>query len=214
MKSDHHIFDRPFSQKYIIMSPRTEEQYEEIRKGRKEQILHVALHLFAEKGYENTSISMIAREAAISKGLLYNYFENKEHLLEEVVQQGIKEIMIPIESDAPVLETPKQFRNFIDGNFRELMSNQEHWKLYFTIMIQPSVSDKVAGMMQDLVSPWIKILENYYRIRGEKDPGAKALLLGALMDGIGIQMVINNSRPELLGVPIENVKEMIIKNFS
>lgn len=196
------------------MSPRTEEQYEQIRNERKEQILHTALHLFAEKGYENTSISMIAEKAGISKGLLYNYFTNKETLLSEVVHQGIEQIMIPIHNDAPVLETREQFHAFIEGNFRELMNNQEHWKLYFILMVQPSISKTVAGKMNELVGPWIKVLENYYRLQGEKDPETKALLLGALMDGLGIQMVINNSTPELMGIPIEKIKEMILKHFS
>ena len=63
------------------MSPRTEEQFEEIRESKKNLIQEVALELFATRGYHSTSISMIAKEADISKGLLYNYFESKEELL-------------------------------------------------------------------------------------------------------------------------------------
>jgi len=54
------------------MTPRTEQQYEEIRKSKKKLILDTALELFATEGYYPTSISKIAERARISKGLIYN----------------------------------------------------------------------------------------------------------------------------------------------
>lgn len=44
------------------------------------EILQAAEKLFAEIGYHNTSMDMIAEKAEFSKGSLYNYFENKEYL--------------------------------------------------------------------------------------------------------------------------------------
>ncbi|MFO8235224.1 MAG: helix-turn-helix domain-containing protein [Bacteroidales bacterium] len=55
------------------MSPRTEEQIRLIREKKKAEIREVALELFAEQGYYGASISKIAKRAAISKGLIYNY---------------------------------------------------------------------------------------------------------------------------------------------
>ena len=43
------------------MSPRTEEQYEEIRKQKRELIMNAALEEFAEHGYHATSINMITK---------------------------------------------------------------------------------------------------------------------------------------------------------
>ena len=67
------------------MSPKTHEQLALIREDRKKLILDVSLQLFAEKGYENTSIAQITKEAGISKGLFYNYFESKDQLMQELV---------------------------------------------------------------------------------------------------------------------------------
>ena len=74
------------------MPPRTEKQFKEIRKDKKKIILDTSLELFAEKGIHSTSISMIAKKAGISKGLLYNYFDSKEELLKEIVFSGMNEI--------------------------------------------------------------------------------------------------------------------------
>ena len=75
-----------------IMSPRTEKQFEEIRVSKKALIQETALELFATKGYHSTSISMIARTAGISKGLLYNYYESKEDLLNEMLSSHDRNI--------------------------------------------------------------------------------------------------------------------------
>nr|MBP9744851.1 helix-turn-helix transcriptional regulator [Saprospiraceae bacterium] len=56
------------------MSPRTKEQYTELRSQSKSIIEAAALELFGHQGYMNTSIAQIAQKAGVSKGLLYNYY--------------------------------------------------------------------------------------------------------------------------------------------
>jgi AcrR family transcriptional regulator len=46
----------------------------------KSEIIETAEELFAEKGYYNVTMEMIAKKAEYSKGALYNYFESKEVL--------------------------------------------------------------------------------------------------------------------------------------
>ena len=48
---------------------------------RREQIIDAAMHVFARKGYSNATNKDIAREAGITPGLIYYYFESKEALL-------------------------------------------------------------------------------------------------------------------------------------
>jgi TetR/AcrR family transcriptional regulator, fatty acid metabolism regulator protein len=55
-------------------------------RGRYESILTAASRAFAEKGYETTSITEIARSADVSDGLIYKYFSNKRDLLERVLE--------------------------------------------------------------------------------------------------------------------------------
>lgn len=49
---------------------------------RREQILDAALRVFSQKGFAGASIRDIAREVGITEGLIYHYFESKDHLLE------------------------------------------------------------------------------------------------------------------------------------
>jgi AcrR family transcriptional regulator len=49
----------------------------------REKIFRVALDLFAERGFNATTIDAIAEGADIGKGTFFNYFENKESILLE-----------------------------------------------------------------------------------------------------------------------------------
>jgi len=55
---------------------------------RKEQLLDRAAELFAERGYAETRVLDIVRAAGVAKGLFYWYFENKEALFRELVEQN------------------------------------------------------------------------------------------------------------------------------
>lgn len=55
---------------------------------RKDQLLDHAATLFAERGYAETRVLDIVRAAGVAKGLFYWYFENKEALFRELVEQN------------------------------------------------------------------------------------------------------------------------------
>ena len=63
-----------------------EQQTEQIRQERREQILAAALAVFAEHGVDGTKMSMIAKKAGMSHGLLYHYFASKEEVLRESLE--------------------------------------------------------------------------------------------------------------------------------
>lgn len=51
----------------------------------KKELVKAAYQLFITKGYENTTIDEIIEKAKVAKGTYYYHFENKEQILEEVV---------------------------------------------------------------------------------------------------------------------------------
>ncbi len=53
----------------------------------RDRILDAALTLFAEKGYEETTMRDIAAAADASLGLAYRYFDSKEHLVLALYQR-------------------------------------------------------------------------------------------------------------------------------
>lgn len=55
---------------------------------KQEEILKAALELFSKYGYASTSTSKIANQAAVSEGLIFRHFKNKEGLLDAIAKMG------------------------------------------------------------------------------------------------------------------------------
>lgn len=81
---------------------------EQITKERTRAIQDSALKLFDEKGFVNTTISDIAKEAGMSNGLIYHYFENKESILNSYAGH-IKECEDYVQSQPTATETLREF---------------------------------------------------------------------------------------------------------
>lgn len=61
------------------------------KETRKQAILDSAKALFARKGFENTTMDEVAREAELAKGTLYLYFKSKEELLYSLLEPLLNE---------------------------------------------------------------------------------------------------------------------------
>ena len=83
--------------------------------NRKEEILIVALHLFARDGYEAVSVSQIAGELDMTKGALYRYYKSKRDIFDCIVQcmeqqdsEQARQNEVPEES---IEKVPEEYQN-------------------------------------------------------------------------------------------------------
>lgn len=63
----------------------------------KRNIFQIAIKLFSEKGYDNTSIEEITAVAGVAKGSLYYHFSKKEDIFDLLLEEGIKLLKNSIE---------------------------------------------------------------------------------------------------------------------
>ena len=187
------------------MPPKTEEQFAEIRNEKTLLIMETALLLFANNGFDNTSISAIAKHAGISKGLMYNYFDSKDSLLKAVIMSGMDNFMHFLQvEDENNIEREELIR-FIDGNLESIKQNTDYYKLYFSLVFQPKVFSLLGNDFMLIFEQLIHKFVLYFSQKGEKKPYVKARLLLALFDGVGIHYI---SDPE--NFPLDDIRELII----
>jgi TetR/AcrR family transcriptional regulator, transcriptional repressor of aconitase len=72
------------------MSPKVSREHKELRRAK---LIEAAAAVFMEHGYENTTMKHVMEKAAVSRGGLYQYFENKEDLFHAVIENQQKEII-------------------------------------------------------------------------------------------------------------------------
>jgi len=190
------------------MSPRTNQQFEEIRKSSKEKILKVALELFAKKGYHATSISKIAQRAKISKGLMYNYFASKEKLLDEIIQKGFNSLA-ELEFKAQRNVHPeKQLEDFVDSVLDNLYSNITYWQLYLALLVHPEIQKKFEKKMQQFRDEFVRELASLFRKLKVKNPELEAFLLGTFFDGLVLNFLVAEDL-----FPVSKIKEALLSKY-
>ena len=100
--------------------------------NRKEEILIVALHLFARDGYEAVSVSQIAGELDMTKGALYRHYKSKRDIFDSIVKrmeqqdsEQARENEVPEES---IEKTSEEYQNVSFDDFVEYSKSMfEYW---------------------------------------------------------------------------------------
>lgn len=165
------------------MSPRSAKQFNDIRKQKKELIMETALELFAENGFHATSISQIAKKAKISKGLTYNYFESKNDILNEIIQEGFDTVYSNFDLNHDGILTDEEFVHFIRQSFKIMRENLRYWKLYYSLMLQPKVAESFNDEYMEKAKPILEMLYHFIAKKGSKDPEGDTMTISALMEG-------------------------------
>lgn len=189
------------------MSPRTPEQFEQMREERRESIIHAALQLFAEQGVDRTTISAIARKADISKGLIYNYFDSEEHLLEEVVNAGFSEMSFPVAMN-PDRSPSENFTKLMNDLYASITGHKIFWQFYAELMLQifrnPDLADQFSDLYDHFIGTFVEMFE------AGKVPGAEiqARKMAALLDGIMLHYLFDEN------YPLQEVYENVVETFT
>lgn len=106
--------------------------------------MDVALEHFSGQGYFVTTMSHIARHAGISKGLIYNYFESKEALLEEIIYRSVQEAYRYFDLDNDGYLSENEFDFFVRKICLMYKEKKAFWRLFTQLLMQ----DEVRNLFQ------------------------------------------------------------------
>jgi AcrR family transcriptional regulator len=74
------------------------------KQARPGEILDAALKVFAEKGFAAARMEDIAREAGVTKGTIYLYFESKEAVFKALVREAVGTALTAVSADVAAFE--------------------------------------------------------------------------------------------------------------
>ena len=101
-------------------------------------ILEAAIRLFSKKGYQQTSIEELAREAGIGKGTVYSYFQTKKDIVrafcEDELEFTREELTNNTNPDTPLKQ---QLMILFMAEFKHLCRNKEFGRLYLQEKVFP-----------------------------------------------------------------------------
>lgn len=153
----------------------------------RQAISNVATRLFVERGFENVSVDEIAREAAVARKTVFNYFPRKEDLVfdrEEEVRALVREALTARGKQSPIHTFQTLMRALVEDQHPLFRINKRPIQFWRTVAdssalitrareLQGALADDLAGMLSDAVG------------RPHSDPDAR-LAAAMLMDTLVI----------------------------
>ncbi|SNR23995.1 TetR/AcrR family transcriptional regulator [Actinomadura mexicana] len=114
------------------------------RSDTREQIRRVALELFAEQGYEKTSLREIAERLDVTKAALYYHFKTKEDIVASLFADFHAEAEELLEWARGQQPTPASRREFV-RRYAEIIQGPGKEMLRFMQQNEPAVRDLKGG---------------------------------------------------------------------
>ena len=133
---------------------------------RRLQLIEVARGLFAERGYEGTSVEEIAQRAAVSKPVVYEHFGGKEALYAVIVDREMETLLERVTSSL----TNNRSRSRLEAVALALLTYMEERTDGFRILVHGSPATggdpKYSSLLNDAISQVEHILAGDFDRRG------------------------------------------------
>ena len=118
-------------------------------KERREQLLDIARALFAERGFDGTSIEEIAAKAGVSKPVVYEHFGGKEGLYAVVVDREMERLLAMV---IRALREGVHYRDKLEQAALALLEYIEESTDGFRILVRDSHGTSGTGGFASLLS--------------------------------------------------------------
>lgn len=172
-------------------------------------LLDSALLLFARDGYERTTVRAIAREAGVAQGLLYNYFDGKEHLLRALFERSMAGVRESFAAGDDEADPRRRLASYIRACFRIVRRDLAFWRVSYGVRMQPAVVEGLGDALGGWTETIRATLEGYLRDAGVERPETEARLLFALIDGAAQHYALD---PD--GYPLDAVSDRIVARYA
>lgn len=172
----------------------------------KEHIILTSFRLFLEKGYKEVTMSALVKATGLSKGAFYHYFENKEQLFIETLDNLFFSIS-PFNKEMIInpdvtfydymqmyIDNINKMAKMINSYIGENAAGMGYYRLMLDIAnYAPDFQKKIENSNRNELSFWKKIVENGVKkgeIRDDIDLEILANHFQWLQDGIALGTMI------------------------
>jgi AcrR family transcriptional regulator len=172
-------------------------------KDRHQEILDAAARVITERGLAETRISDIAEQAGVSPGLILYYFDSKDRLLAEALTYANDQFYLRTSRDIRRIASAKQqLRRLIDlsvPGYLPEYGRLDEWALWIEVWVRALRDAEMAKDREVLDQRWRAQIAEIIRVGQasgefvEGDADALALPIAALIDGLAIQVIMNDS---------------------
>lgn len=170
----------------------------ENNEARRVQMLRVAAELICERGFSDTRIADVAKRAGVSSALVIYYFGTRDRLLVDALrysEQSFYEAAERMISEVPSLR--ERISMLIEWTCIPSGDNgiPNVWGLWFDLWAQAFRHEEVKAGRVERDARWRRMIADAIEssdIEIETDPHLFALEFSALLDGLSIQVALED----------------------
>ncbi len=182
---------------------------------RREQIIDAAMRVFAEKGFTRATNRDIAREAGITPGLIYHYFENKEAVFRATIETHSPLHMLRTLPTEVLTQPPGALLRFLTLRVLGIVESEKFVSLIHMLLPEvihnPAISPMGAGMFQqvlDLLSKYLSSKMESGELR-QTDPMRPAhVFISSMMGFVLRRQVLRDT--EALALSHEEIADALV----
>ena len=138
------------------------------------QVLLSSLKLFSEIGFENTTASLISKEAGVSEGTVFSYFKTKEGILEAILSTFLEQVIPDVIADfsgkkftANQESFPLFLRSIVRDRLVFIQKNQMQVKILLSrSFIDKTISDQLGNVIVHSIIKPISPVLNQFKEKG------------------------------------------------
>jgi AcrR family transcriptional regulator len=138
-------------------------------KERRQQLLDIGRRLFAERGFEGTSIEEIAAQAGVSKPVVYEHFGGKEGLYAVVVDREMERLLTMTTTLLEGEHSRPKFEAAAVTLLRYIEDNADGFRILVRDSHPGSAGGTFATLLSDIAAQVEYILADFLASRG-RDP--------------------------------------------
>jgi AcrR family transcriptional regulator len=161
----------------------------------RQKILSSATRLFSTQGYATTSLAQVAKEAQVSKALIFWHFASKEELFRTALTDSLAPYSIDVLEALEGLGEFEQIGKLVDVYFEFVSQNVYSVRFLLSLVVREEKNlDDVLGRTTELFRIYRNILADILQtgrdrrtFRTSVDPQADAALIMATLNGILVQ---------------------------
>ena len=166
---------------------------------KRQRILEEGSRLFFSRGYESSTLDMLADRLHVTKPFLYSYYRNKGEILSAICETGIRETLEAVEAARDTSASPRDMlAMMVAGSARVVIERQEYIVVYQreTKNLAREDARRILNLRRDFDHLIANVVEDGEH-RGQfkvADPGLAAVWIGALLTWIPNWYVPGGSR--------------------
>jgi len=184
----------------------------------REKIIETAMRLFSTQGYSNTSLAQVAKEAQVSKALIFWHFENKESLFRTAVQRTFEPYIINVVDDLEGLSEIDQIKGLIDEYYAFVSKNIYSVRFFLGLVLREEKHpDDLVAHMDELQRMYRNLLADIIdggRQRGVLRPNVRPALDAGLiisaLHGLLVQGFLGPGAVERSSELLDHLKAILV----